>query len=370
MIEQAVDLASECEQLARDFGRLALADVSGAIVTERRLRWCRRPVPRIKDYERLRARISAKPRDGMQVDGADGCELADLAPQTADEMLSAPVWYGPIGSEPFVNIFGHSMVMESGWSTLHEWEIGGTNASHAASLLERAGEWTFNRWGWLSELLWPGRGSVAGSHGNCWLDVVNQASKLANNANLPRPNWSVIVGEYRSWWPVAMWKIRDEWQLGEPQYTPEDFERIGDDPEVVLASRKHWLKDSETALEWLANKLRNQEQTIAPVVVPADPVAEDGLCLSSRVLTWGGVRYSLTPNQMAAVKVLYDAYSKGKPDVGLAEVKNKCDSAALSDSFAKVFQIKRNGKKSYNPVLSIIESSSQGTYRLKDTKKV
>lgn len=123
--------------------------------------------------------------------------------------------------------------------------------------------------------------------------------------------------------------------------------------------------------ELLADYIEQQEkQTVSPVVVAADPVVEDGLCSSSRVLTWGGVRYPLTPNQMAAVKVLYDAYSKGKPDVGLEEMKNKCDSAALLDSFAKVFQVKRKGLKSYNPVLGVIESSSQGTYRLKDPKKV
>ncbi len=77
------DLAVECERLARDFGRLALADVSGAIVTERSLTWCRRPIPRVTDYERLRARITAKPRHGVITGYANGCELSDLAPQTA-----------------------------------------------------------------------------------------------------------------------------------------------------------------------------------------------------------------------------------------------------------------------------------------------
>jgi len=180
------------------------------------------------------------------------------------------VWYGPIESEPVVNSAGQSMVMEPGWSTLHEWELSGANASHAYELLERAGQWTQMRWGCLSRLLWPGRGSVAGNI--CWPDVVNQVSELANNATLPRPEWSVIVGENRAWWPVAMWKRRDEFTLGEPQYTAEDVERIGEDPEVVLSARKHWLKDSETALEWLADKLKNQEQIVAPVVVAVDPV--------------------------------------------------------------------------------------------------
>jgi hypothetical protein len=137
-----------------------------------------------------------------------------------------------------------------------------------SKLLERAGQWTQKRWGWLSRLLWPGRESVAGQ--SCWPDVVNQVSELARDATLPKPKWSVIVGKYRSSWPVEMWKRRDEFTLGEPQYTPEDVERIGEDPEVVLASRKHWLRDSETALEWLANKFRNLEQPVAPVVVPAE----------------------------------------------------------------------------------------------------
>ena len=59
------ELAAECERLAVDFGRLALADVSGEFVTERELKWCRRPIPRMTDYDRLGARITAKPRDGV-----------------------------------------------------------------------------------------------------------------------------------------------------------------------------------------------------------------------------------------------------------------------------------------------------------------
>ncbi len=133
-------------------------------------------------------------------------------------------------------------------------------------------------------------------------------------------------------------------------------------------NHKARLQALDSVIDWC-------EQTPEPAqAAPVDPqkeiraLPEDGLCSSSRVLTWGGVRYSLTPNQMKVVKVLHENYSKGKPDVGLAELKNKCDSAALNESFAKVFQIKRKGKKSYNPVLDVIDSSSQGTYRLKDPK--
>ena len=257
------ELAMECERLAQDFGRLALADVSGAIVTERRLTWSRRPVVRVTDYERLRARISPKP--GILIHGwADGCELSDVAPQTAEEYLSAPVWYSPMNCEPIVNSVGKTLVLRSGWSSLHEWELTGRHASHALNLLERAGAWTLGRWGRLSELLWPRRGSVSG--GCCWLDIVNQVSELARDATLPKPNWAVVAGLDRAWWPVDMWKNRNQW-VGEPQFTAEEVNRIGEDPEVVLSARKNWLADSETSLIWLSKQFL-KEQTVAPVIVP------------------------------------------------------------------------------------------------------
>ena len=58
-----------------------------------------------------------------------------------------------------------------------------------------------------------------------------------------------------------------------------------------------------TLPEWLAPNLHLDADSKPQVVAPVDPLEEDGLCSSSRVLTWGGVRYPLTPNQMAAVKV-------------------------------------------------------------------
>ena len=233
-----------------------------------------------------------------------------MIPQTVEEWLSAPVFYSPADCTPIVNSAGGSLILESGWSTSHEFELSGANASRAFDLLERAGQWSQKRWGWLSRLLWPGRESVAGQ--SCWPDVVNQVSELARDATLPKPKWSVIVGKYRSSWPVEMWKRRDEFTLGEPQYTPEDVERIGEDPEVVLASRKHWLRDSETALEWLANKFKNQEQPIAPVVVPADASGLiNGLSPDGFTLRWGGVCTPLSPTSSRLVKVLVDEFNKG-----------------------------------------------------------
>jgi len=350
---EIANLATECERLARDFGRLALADVSGSIVTERELTWCREPVPRVRDYWRLQQRITAEPvglNRGRVCGSTDGLELSDLRPQTVEEKLSAPVWYGPFDCTPIVNTAGQSMVMESGWSTSHEWDLGGANATHACELLERAGEWTWGRWGDLSRLLWPGRGSVAGKR--CWPDVVNQVSELARDATLPRPVWLVRVGENCEWWPVAMWKTRDEWQLGEPRYTAEDVERIGEDPEVVLFERKHWLRDSETALEWLANQFR-KKQTVAPEVVPVDPVEEDGLYRSERKFVWFGDRYEwLTETMMDAIEVLFKAH-KQKRKVLPDEMENKIGN--LPDGgFFKVFKVDRAGWEKVHPVRKIV----------------
>jgi hypothetical protein len=369
---EIANLATECERLARDFGRLALADVSGSIVTERELTWCREPVPRVRDYWRLQQRITAEPvglNRGRVRGSTDGLELSDLRPQTVEEELSAPVWYGPFDCTPIVNTAGQSMVMESGWSTSHEWDLAGANATHAYELLERAGEWTSRRWGYLSRLLWPGRDSVAGK--SCWPDVVNQVSELARDATLPRPVWLVRVGENCEWWPVAMWKTRDEWQLGGPRYTAEDVERIREDPEVVLFERKHWLRDSETALEWLAKQFAN-EQTVAPEVVPVDPVVVDGLYEDEKLFVWGGIRYeTLAPRMIRVLRLLLDERRKGFPDVSLDRIE-KAQVCITGGMHNQVFKVNRKGWPigELHPVNKVVLHVGSGVYRLIDPKKV
>jgi hypothetical protein len=349
---EIANLAMECERLARDFGRLALADVCGGIVTERELTWCREPVPRVRDYWRLQQRITAEPvglNRGRVCGYADGLELSDVRPQTVKEELSAPVWYAPFDCTPIVNTAGQSMVMESGWSTSHEWDLAGANATHAYELLERAGEWTLGRWRELSRLLWPGRGSVAGK--SCWPDVVNQVSELAHDATLPRPSWCVIVGPYHEWWPIEMWKTRDEWQLGEPRYTAEDVERIREDPEVVLFERKHWLRDSETALEWLVKQFRKEqpvapgvEQAVAPVF--SSELPEHNLDNVSKVLHWFGKDYEpLERNMFSVIQILYEHFKKGEAYewVSLDFLRGRLlDVRALDRGMAEVFAIRKN----------------------------
>ena len=358
--QAAADMAAECDRLARAFGRLALAQVSGAIVTERRLNLSRRPDGRVDDCERLRRQKEPGAISGW----SNGCVIADLKPQTIEEWESARTWYFPRTGEPVLNSAGQSLVLKSGWSTTHLYSLVGANAAHAENLLKQAGVWAANRWGELSWLLWPERGSVATDC--CWPDVVNRVSEVAGSSckDLPRPRWSVLVGPYRALVDVQIWR---RWKSsGFLRLSPEDVKRIGDDPELVFCEREHWLRDSETALEWLANRLHEKQPVEREPERPADALHESG-----RVLIWGGVSYSLTPNQFAVVRVLHTAYVKGLPDVSLNELRNKCDIAALKDeSFAKVFQVKRGGKKSYNPVRNVIVSVTQGTYRLSDPKKV
>lgn len=217
-----------------------------------------------------------------------------------------------------------------------------------------------------------GDGCKPEGDGLAFVDVVLELLKRSESVLVEKPQEFIQVsGECRC--SMSLWKSLTTdpdrlsvWPL--VGIAKEDVERIGPNPAEVIVKRTNFIDDSILAIGDLLESIE-QEQPVAPVDVPVDPLTEDGLCSSSRVLTWGGVRYSLTLNQLAVVKVLHDAYSKGKPDVGLAELKNKCDSAALDESFSKVFQLKRNGKKSYNPVLDVIESLSQGTYRLNDKKK-
>lgn len=300
--QAAADMVAECERLARAFGRLA--DVDGAIVTERWLTLSRRPRVRVDDYPRFLRKQAVAP--GFVCGNSKGVELGDVPPQTAEEWESAPMWYVPLTGEPVVNSVGQSLVLKSGWASEHEYELSGARASRAVELLRSAGVWTANRWGVLSRLLWPGRGSVATDY--CWPDVVNRVAELAHDATLPRPNWCVIVGKYRAWWPVEMWKTRDDWQLGEPRYTPEDVERIGDDPEVVWAKREQWLQDSETALEWLAKQLMGKQPVAPEPEGPVDGLSDDGL-----TLRWGGRLFAIKPTAALVIGLLVDSFNRGFP---------------------------------------------------------
>lgn len=253
----AAELVLEAEGLARDFGRMFSLDVSGSIETERWATLSRRPVERNRlTPERLQERSRAS-ASGEVFGGGEGVELRSLSPQTVEEWERAEVFYDAMGA-PVVNSAGDSLVIDPGWSTIHDYQLSGAHRTKAVELLRRASEWAMKRWRILSPMLWPGRGSVCNQLS--WPDVVNRVSELANDATLPRPEWYVKVGPYAAWWPVPMWKRRAEFQLGKPQYTPEDEERIGDDPELVYYRREHWLRDSETALEWLGRQWAKPEK--------------------------------------------------------------------------------------------------------------
>lgn len=280
-------LRSECEQLARDFGRMFSLDVTGQVVTERRATFSRKPGKRSKPMADDLLRRSTSTKSGLVAGGGSGIKLQCQGPQTIEEWEQAELFYDVTGA-PVVNSVGQSLILEPGWSTLHTYELGGDHASKAVELLTRTSEWACRRWGRLSRMLWPERGTEASLY--CWLDVVNRVSEIANNATLPSPEWSVVVGQC-AWWPVAMWKSRDDWQLGEPRYTADDVERIGEEPELVYCRRANWIQDSETVLEWLVTMLPSDERATATTALQAenDSVNQAALSLVSDALARSGI---------------------------------------------------------------------------------
>jgi hypothetical protein len=265
--EAAADLVAECERLARDCGRLYLADVFGPIITKRAASLTSHPDGRPDE----KWPVGRDCPEASVKGGGGGVELADVSPRTAEEMKAAPIWYATKTGVPIVNSVGQSLVIEPGWRATHRYKLGGSNARKAAEWLEGASRWASMRWRWLGPLLWPDRESAPGLC--CWPDVVDRVSELANDATLPRPEWSVILGDGYEWWPVSMWKTRTDWQLdnGCGGYTADDVMRIGEIPEATYCKREHWLRDSETALEWLARQAG--EQTDTPNTLDAEIVA-------------------------------------------------------------------------------------------------
>ena len=122
-----------------------------------------------------------------------------------------------------------------------------------------------------------------------------------------------------------------------------------------------------TLPEWLAKKLI-EKQTVAPVVLPVDPVEDVprySLDRTNRTLEWFGERFeTLERNPFQVIEVLYDAFVKGSQWVTLDNLRAKCpDVRALDKGMAEVFIVrveKRRGKNSKrvntkHPVYQYIE---------------
>ncbi len=112
----------------------------------------------------------------------------------------------------------------------------------------------------------------------------------------------------------------------------------------------------------------NPKTKDCPVQIPDDPPTRGAQHTGTgnrhscdyRSVVWNGQKYTFTPSQAAAVKILWDAYSNGTPAVGQAAILEGIDSDA--DRLRDVF---RSGR--HPAWRTMIVPSGKGVFRLSDS---
>jgi hypothetical protein len=97
----------------------------------------------------------------------------------------------------------------------------------------------------------------------------------------------------------------------------------------------------------------------------------DGLYEDSKLFVWGGRKFdSLTNGQVRVVKLLYERYKAGRPDVRISDICKNAKVQASGGFKQNVFKLRRSGWPNIHPVACIVVNSGQDTYRLIDPGKV
>jgi hypothetical protein len=139
-----------------------------------------------------------------------------------------------------------------------------------------------------------------------------------------------------------------------------------------------WESQKESSIAFcreLSDRLGQSEtpkQTVAPEVVPVDPVVVDGLYEDEKLFVWGGIRYeTLAPRMIRVLRLLLDERRKGFPDVSLDRIE-KAQVCITGGMHNQVFKVNRKGWPigELHPVNKVVLHVGSGVYRLIDPKKV
>lgn len=348
-------LLADLVALSNDFGRLFATDCEALLLTERAYWPSRYPEPR----DPAAPLWGSDPGWERILCGA-GLDVAPAPMRSAEDANGGSVFYDRAG-RPVVNSVGESLIGAPGWADVHSIRLKGPGSLRASESIDRANQWAIEAANDLAPILWPGKSMTFRSF--CWPDVVAGVADLAGRSTLKPSDWYVTAAGQS--YSLMVWRRRADFELGGPMVPPEIAERIGDEPENIWAKRPAFLRDSETAAQWLIDRLA---EPVGNEIEPDDPRADCSFDPDSRVLVWFGESYSLTRNMADVVCVLFEAWERGRPEVSLDQLRNSVDASALDESLGKVFQRRIGGKKITHPVWGVIESVGQGVYRLADPK--
>lgn len=249
---------ADLEVLATDFGRLFATDCECELETERAFWPSRYPEP--SDPRP----IGSSDGWGRFMSGA-GVEVEPRWVRSVEDAKRAEVFYDR-GGRPVVNSVGEPLVVAPGWADDHCVKLRGPGAVRAAEAINRSNAWVLDSCRILAPILWPCRSLVVRTF--CWPDVVAAVADLAGRSSLRPCVWYVTAGGQS--YSLDIWRRRADFELGGPIIPPAIAERIGDEPENIWAKRPAFLRDSETAAQWLIDRLAEPADDAR-----FDPVADD-----------------------------------------------------------------------------------------------
>ncbi len=263
-------LLADLVALSNDFGRLFATDCEALLLTERAYWPSRYPEPR----DPAAPLWGSDPGWERILCGA-GLDVAPAPMRSAEDANGGSVFYDRAG-RPVVNSVGESLIGAPGWADVHSIRLKGPGSLRASESIDRANRWAIEAANDLAPILWPGKSMTFRSF--CWPDVVAGVADLAGRSTLKPSDWYVTAAGQS--YSLMVWRRRVDFELGGPMVPSEVADRIGDEPENIWAKRPAFLRDCETAAQWLIDRLA---ESVGDEIEPDDRDAIGSAALNAVV---------------------------------------------------------------------------------------
>ncbi len=238
-------LSTDLESIKGLFSRLFNSDVTATAWTYRKFFPHRRPTP--PELGPLPEHSFISRHKGIQLAAGVSVEPVYCNPND------------PAPTEVFFDSRGQPwpMIARQGWRDRMSILSDGDRQQRFAETLKKANTIVFDYWSFFRTVFFPYSDEPGSESAELWASVVNEVAERAGLSTLPRPDWQVNCSG--GWIPAHCWRDRKKlFPLDDfPGYiTPEDEERVGEIPELVIAERKAFIQDSEAAAGWLIDLVK------------------------------------------------------------------------------------------------------------------
>lgn len=259
-IHDHADILREIKQLHYLFDKLLIAGIRCKLHTERRTTFSRFP-------SRMRSpRAYTKAGSQAYFFPTEGLEVAARPARSMAEAETSTILFDAVG-KPITDQDGRQILWAfPGILSSHFISLSGDNTEIADQVIRKASSWFYRRWRSLWPILFAEfQPSSFSENGAYWPDVVIRIAEISRSTLMKSPAWKIEINGVTI--DIAIWKQR----INLPkffQYTVEDEERIGDNPEEFFLETDTLLSDSIEALDYLLRQFPEAGTESTP---PAKP---------------------------------------------------------------------------------------------------